>query len=61
MICFRNEDWWYAQHTDPKYNNQQMEGYVPRNYVALEDTLESQEYVIHRNHALGKWGLMHVP
>ncbi|KAH3696448.1 hypothetical protein DPMN_083913 [Dreissena polymorpha] len=39
-----NEDWWYAQHTDPKYNNQQMEGYVPRNYVALEDTLESQDW-----------------
>ncbi|KAH3746438.1 hypothetical protein DPMN_180846 [Dreissena polymorpha] len=19
-----NEDWWYAQHTDPKYNNQQQ-------------------------------------
>jgi len=40
-VC-RNEDWWYAKHTDPKYNNKD-EGYVPRNYVALEDTLESQE------------------
>lgn len=39
-----NEDWWYARHTDPKYTNQKQEGYVPRNYVALEDTLDTQEW-----------------
>ncbi|KAH3746400.1 hypothetical protein DPMN_180807, partial [Dreissena polymorpha] len=33
-----DEDWCYAQHTGLQYNNQKMEGYVPRNYVALEDT-----------------------
>ena len=42
-MSFRNEDWWYAKHTDPKYTNQKQEGYVPRNYVALEDTLDTQE------------------
>lgn len=42
LLYSRNEDWWYARHTDPKYSNKD-EGYVPRNYVALEDTLESQE------------------
>ncbi|KAL4236807.1 hypothetical protein ACF0H5_005194 [Mactra antiquata] len=39
-----NEDWWYAKHTDPSYKNQKFEGYVPRNYVAVEDTLETQEW-----------------
>ncbi|WAR23094.1 FYuncharacterized [Mya arenaria] len=43
-----NEDWWYARHTDPKYNNLQKEGYVPRNYVALEDTLESHDWFFGR-------------
>lgn len=39
-----NEDWWYAKHTDPSYQNHKTEGYVPRNYVAIEDSLESQEW-----------------
>lgn len=39
-----NEDWWFARHTDPSYQNSKSEGYVPRNYVAIEDTLESQEW-----------------
>lgn len=39
-----NEDWWYARHTDPKYSNTKQEGYVPRNYVAPEDTIESKEW-----------------
>lgn len=45
FVFYRNEDWWYAKHTDPSYQNSKSEGYVPRNYVAIEDTLESQEYV----------------
>ncbi|XP_045158663.1 tyrosine-protein kinase SRK3-like isoform X2 [Mercenaria mercenaria] len=39
-----NEDWWFAKHTDPNYQNSKSEGYVPRNYVAIEDTIESQEW-----------------
>lgn len=39
-----NEDWWFARHTDPSYQNSKYEGYVPRNYVAIEDTIESQEW-----------------
>jgi hypothetical protein len=43
VYVYRNEDWWFARHTDPSYQNSKYEGYVPRNYVAIEDTIESQE------------------
>ncbi|XP_052774066.1 tyrosine-protein kinase SRK2-like [Mya arenaria] len=39
-----NEDWCYARHTYTKYSNLQKEGYVPRNYVALEESLESHDW-----------------
>ena len=32
-----DESWWLARHADGS------EGYVPSNYVALQDTIESQE------------------
>ena len=42
-FLYRNEDWWYARHADTKYYNDKLEGYIPRNYVGLEDTLDTQE------------------
>ncbi|XP_053381135.1 uncharacterized protein LOC123559688 isoform X2 [Mercenaria mercenaria] len=38
----RNEDWWFARHTDPNYQNSKSEGYVPRNYVAIEDAIKQE-------------------
>ncbi|XP_052777179.1 tyrosine-protein kinase SRK2-like [Mya arenaria] len=43
-----NEDWCYARHIYPKCNNHQKEGYVPRNYVALEESLESHDWFFGR-------------
>ncbi|KAL5017460.1 hypothetical protein ScPMuIL_007049 [Solemya velum] len=40
-----NDDWWYARHTDSRYfNGPMVEGYVPRNYVALQDTIEAYDW-----------------
>ena len=38
FATFSNPDWWYAKEGD-------REGYVPSNYVAKEDTLETYEWV----------------
>ncbi|XP_052777370.1 tyrosine-protein kinase SRK2-like [Mya arenaria] len=43
-----NEDWCFARHIYPKYNNLQKEGYVPRTYVALEESLESHDWFFGR-------------
>lgn len=37
-------DWWFAKHANPNYSNTKVEGYVPRNYVAKEDSLESYDW-----------------
>ncbi|KAK3090929.1 hypothetical protein FSP39_015809 [Pinctada imbricata] len=37
-------DWWLAKHANPNYSNLKNEGYVPRNYVAKEDTLETFDW-----------------
>ncbi|KAK3581838.1 hypothetical protein CHS0354_025291 [Potamilus streckersoni] len=44
LIDNSDSDWWLARHTDPRYTNTRTEGYVPRNYVAVEDSLEAQEW-----------------
>ncbi|KAL3867747.1 hypothetical protein ACJMK2_040603 [Sinanodonta woodiana] len=41
---YTDNDWWLVRHTNNKYSNARLEGYVPRNYVALEDTLDAQEW-----------------
>lgn len=42
-FIFSDSDWWFARHANPNYSNTKVEGYVPRNYVAKEDSLESYE------------------
>ncbi|KAJ8306513.1 hypothetical protein KUTeg_017058 [Tegillarca granosa] len=41
-VC--DEDWWFAKHTDAKYSNTKNEGFVPRNYVAKEDSMDAYEW-----------------
>ena len=43
FVYFSDADWWFARHSDSRYNNTKNEGYVPRNYVAKEDTLYAYE------------------
>lgn len=43
LIDDSDADWWLAKHTDSKYSNQEG-GYIPRNYVAKEDTLDAYEW-----------------
>ena len=40
---FSDSDWWFARHANPYYSSTKVEGNVPRNYVAKEDSLESYE------------------
>lgn len=39
LVALTTETWWLARHPDG------TEGYIPSNYVALENTIESKEYV----------------
>lgn len=46
VVCFcrfflSNPDWWFARKTTS--GGDKDEGYVPSNYVATEDTLETYE------------------
>ena len=37
LVSDEDESWWLAKHLDG------TQGYIPRNYVALHDTIESEE------------------
>ncbi|XP_056008707.1 tyrosine-protein kinase Yes-like isoform X3 [Ostrea edulis] len=37
-------DWWFVSHANPNDSATKFEGYVPRNCVAMEDSLESYEW-----------------
>lgn len=43
FVIFSNPDWWYAKRTQS--GEGRNEGYVPSNYVAKDDTLETYEWV----------------
>ena len=38
VAIFRDRDWWLARHLSSGQT-----GYIPRNYVAIENTIESME------------------
>ncbi|XP_071135324.1 proto-oncogene tyrosine-protein kinase Src-like isoform X2 [Mytilus edulis] len=44
LLDENDADWWFARHSDPRYTNNKNEGYVPRNYVAKEDSLYAYEW-----------------
>nr|XP_022291986.1 tyrosine-protein kinase SRK2-like [Crassostrea virginica] len=41
-----DSDWWFARHANPNYSSTKVEGNVPRNYVAKEDSLESYDWFV---------------
>lgn len=38
--CREGDDWWYGEHLTTH-----QQGYIPSNYVALQDSLERHPYV----------------